>query len=96
MSNSVVLAAIAGGVMIVGACQTQRSLPAVTILPKPAAVPDSPPATRAEPVTETIHGTTLTDNYRWLEGNNADPEHMGKVDDDVAAWTDAQNAYTRA
>ena len=32
-----------------------------------------------------LHGHTITDNYRWLESS----------DDRVAAWTDAQNAYTR-
>ncbi|MBI1189771.1 MAG: prolyl oligopeptidase family serine peptidase [Tepidisphaera sp.] len=96
MHNSVVLAAISGTILILGACQSQRNLPPVSILPKPAAVPDSPPETKIDPVTETIHGVTLTDNYRWLEGDNADPDHMGKVDDEVAKWTDAQNAYTRA
>jgi prolyl oligopeptidase len=37
----------------------------------------------------------ITDEYRWLEGDNADPADMGKVTPDVEAWTDAQNAYTR-
>ena len=55
-----------------------------------------PPATRVEPVTETLHGVELTDEYRWLEGDNADPEHMGEVTPEVAAWTDAQDAYTRS
>lgn len=44
-----------------------------------------PPATRAQPVTETAHGETLVDPYRWLEDGDAPA---------VAAWTDAQNAYT--
>ena len=26
-----------------------------------------PPATRKVPVTETLHGVTITDPYRWLE-----------------------------
>jgi prolyl oligopeptidase len=54
-----------------------------------------PPATRVEPITETFHGIPLTDNYRWLEGDNASTEDQGKVTPEVAAWTDAQNAYTR-
>ena len=54
-----------------------------------------PPATRIAPVTDTLHGQALTDNYRWLEGDNADPAQMGKVTAEVAAWTDTQNAYTR-
>jgi prolyl oligopeptidase len=55
-----------------------------------------PPATRQEPVREALHGRELVDPYRWLEGDNSNPEQMGKVTPEVAAWTDAQNAYTRA
>jgi prolyl oligopeptidase len=55
-----------------------------------------PPATRAEPVTDTLHGVTITDPYRWLEGRPADPSQPAPAPPDVAAWTDAQNAYTRA
>ncbi|HEX8524447.1 MAG TPA: prolyl oligopeptidase family serine peptidase [Tepidisphaeraceae bacterium] len=50
-----------------------------------------PPSTPAKPVTENIHGTSITDPYRWLEGDAG-----GKVTDEVAKWTDAQNARTRA
>ena len=53
------------------------------------------PATRVEPVTDTVHGVAIVDDYRWLEGNNTNPEVQGEVTPDVAAWTDAQNAYTR-
>ncbi len=55
----------------------------------------APPATDARPVTDTVHGVELTDPYRWLEGDNANPDQMGKIDDEVIAWTDDQNAYTR-
>jgi prolyl oligopeptidase len=41
------------------------------------------PETPARPVVDVLHGTTLTDRYRWLE-NGKDPE--------VAAWTRAQHA----
>ena len=51
-----------------------------------------PPATQTEPVTETLHGVEIVDNYRWLEGDNSNPADQGKVTPDVAAWTDAQNA----
>ncbi len=61
-----------------------------------AAAQSRPPATRIDPVTETLHGVALTDPYRWLEGDNSNPERMGQVTPEVAAWTDAQNAYTRA
>src|SRR4051812_11763691 len=55
-----------------------------------------PPATRRAPVTDTIHGVNVIDNYRWLEGDNGDPNDRGKMTPEVAAWTDAQNAYTRS
>jgi prolyl oligopeptidase len=56
----------------------------------------TPPDTPAQPVTDTLHGVTFTDPYRWLEGDNTDPARMGRMNDRVAAWTDAQNAHTRA
>ena len=52
--------------------------------------------TRIEPVRETLHGVEVVDNYRWLEGDNSNPERMGQVTPEVAAWTDLQNAYTRS
>jgi prolyl oligopeptidase len=60
-----------------------------------AAAPQ-PPATPQRPVTETLHGQQITDPYRWLEGDTSDPRAMGRMTDEVAAWTDAQNAYTRS
>lgn len=56
----------------------------------------SPPPTRVDPVTETIHGFTFTDNYRWLEGDNSNPDQMGKPTAETKEWTDAQNNYTRS
>jgi prolyl oligopeptidase len=44
------------------------------------------PRTRIDDVTETIHGVTIRDPYRWLEDQQS-PE--------TRAWIDAQNAYTR-
>src|SRR5215813_4301892 len=57
-----------------------------------AAAPPTPeppfiPATARRPVTDTYFGTTVTDDYRWLE-NGADPE--------VIAWSEAQNARARS
>ncbi len=46
---------------------------------------DAPP-TKKEPVQDTYHGVTVTDDYRWLEDWN-DPQ--------VKAWSEAQNAYAR-
>src|ERR1700685_601198 len=44
-----------------------------------------PPPTDPKPVTETIHGTTLTDPYRWLEDQKS-PE--------TRAWIGEQMKYT--
>jgi prolyl oligopeptidase len=44
-----------------------------------------PPATAKHPVTETLGGETIPDDYRWLEQQH-DPA--------VRAWIDQQNAYT--
>lgn len=44
----------------------------------------APPATPAIPVTDTLHGVILTDNYRWLEE---------KTDPKVIGWTKAQHDY---
>src|SRR5262245_48300921 len=44
-----------------------------------------PPATEAKPVTETLHGVTITDPYRWLEDQQSP---------DTRAWIDRENTYT--
>ncbi len=46
----------------------------------------TPPEARVAPVVETMHGVEIVDPYRWLEDGD---------DDEVRAWTAAQNAYTR-
>jgi prolyl oligopeptidase len=54
----------------------------------PPAIPGDPmPVTPKRPVVDTYHGVAVTDDYRWLE-NAQDPE--------VRAWSDGQNARTRA
>ncbi|MGZ0746924.1 prolyl oligopeptidase family serine peptidase [Haloparvum sp. AD34] len=45
-----------------------------------------PPETPRRPVTEELHGMEVTDPYRWLEAD----------DEEVAAWTDAQNEHTES
>jgi hypothetical protein len=58
---------------------------------------ERPPATRVGPVTETLHGVAVTDDYRWLEGaSNPDGSNPGQMSPEVAAWTDAQRRYTRS
>jgi prolyl oligopeptidase len=49
-----------------------------------ALLPD-PPETAKQPVTQTLHGDTITDDYRWLEQQR---------DAATRAWIDQQNAYT--
>ncbi len=61
---------------------------------EPASMPKAPQS-RVEMFRETVHGVEIVDPYRWLEGDNGDPERMGQVTPEVAAWTDAENAYTR-
>lgn len=48
-----------------------------------------PPVTRCEPVSDSIHGTTIVDEYRWLE-------MLEKDSPEVQAWTTAQNDRTKA
>jgi len=66
----------------------------VSLLASPDLI-GAPPPTEREPVVEEIHGVEVVDPYRWLEGDNSDPEHMGAMTPRVAEWTEAQNAYTR-
>jgi prolyl oligopeptidase len=58
-----------------------------------------PPPTEKRPVEDPaagVGGKPFVDDYRWLEGDNSNPERMGQVTPEVSAWTDAQNAYTRS
>ncbi len=59
-------------------------------LPAVAAPPAAPPPTEVRPVTDVLHGESIVDPYRWLEG-----DAKGAVTPEVTAWTDAQLAYTR-
>ncbi|MGH7723874.1 MAG: prolyl oligopeptidase family serine peptidase [Candidatus Eiseniibacteriota bacterium] len=45
------------------------------------------PSTEIHVVADTLHGTVLTDPYRWLES---------ATDPAVQSWTDRQNAFTRS
>src|SRR5579862_3268737 len=49
-----------------------------------AQVKFTPPATKAMPVIDTMHGVMITDDYRWLED---------KTDTKVVEWTKAQHDY---
>lgn len=75
----------------------KRLLCLVTLLvslPLAQAGDDAPP-TPAKPQTYELHGQKFTDDYMWLEGDNADPANMGKITPEVAAWDQSQDEYTR-
>src|SRR6185437_16439798 len=48
---------------------------------------EAPPLTAIEPVTEILHGVSITDPYRWLEEQDS-PR--------TRAWLDQQTRYARA
>lgn len=64
--------------LLTAACAHQPSV-------APGANKTAPPQTAAKAVTEVIHGTTISDPYRWLEDQQS-PE--------TREWIDRQNAYT--
>lgn len=51
-----------------------------------AAAPVKPPAAKVEPVTDTLFGQKVVDNYRYMEA----------LGPDTVAWMKAQGAYTRS
>jgi prolyl oligopeptidase len=53
----------------------------------PGAAPPRPGATPQKPVVDVVHGTTITDPYRWLEEMGAPA---------VRAWAREQAAFSRA
>ncbi len=55
--------------------------------PPPEAAPQGPPVAAVRPVETSYFDETVADPYQWLEKSD-DPE--------VKAWSDAQNAWTRA
>jgi prolyl oligopeptidase len=61
-------------------------VPSVFVILASLAAAAKPPATPKQPVTETYHGVSVVDDYRWLENWN---------DEKVREWSDAQNAYAR-
>jgi prolyl oligopeptidase len=61
-------------------CVFATARPAVAAL-------DPVPETPKVPTVETIHGVTISDDYRWLEKPPTDP--------DVHRWTERQNVRTR-
>jgi prolyl oligopeptidase len=68
------------GILGAGAASTLRDPLA------PVGAPSPPPAAPVKPVTETLWGKRVTDNYRYME----------TLDPSTIAWMKAQGAYTRA
>lgn len=52
-----------------------------------SAIPATPPIARKAPVTTTLHGTTLVDDYAWMRD---------KTSPELLAHLEAENAYTAA
>jgi prolyl oligopeptidase len=52
-----------------------------------ASVPTAPPKAAVKPLEETLHGTKIIDNYRWLEDGKT-PE--------TQKWVEEEMSYTRA
>lgn len=74
---------------MIAIARTRRALAGTALVAaaacgSPTLTPPSPPATRVEVVTDTLHGETFEDPYRWLERQDA-PE--------TRAWIAAQTAY---
>ena len=67
-----------------GLCLAVCASPAHSALAETAA---TPPQTEKIPVTDSYHGVSVVDEYRWLE-DGRDPK--------VKAWVAAQNAYSQA
>ncbi len=63
------------------------ALPAMVTAPLAIAADASAPPTAVKPVSDSYHGVTVADPYRWLE-DAGDPA--------VKDWSDAQNKHARA
>ena len=61
--------------------------PLIVLLAPWCAAQSTPPPAKVDPVTETLHGVTITDPYRWLEDQNSPA---------TREWLAAQDKYARA
>jgi prolyl oligopeptidase len=73
--------------LLISAVTTASAALPMAQTPTPEHGTYSPPPTRQEPVTDTYHGTSVTEQYRWLEDGNSEA---------VRRWNAAQNAYSRS
>jgi prolyl oligopeptidase len=65
----------------------RRTIAVAILAPMLYAADFTPPPTRAEPVTEVLHGVPITDPYRWLENQEAPA---------TREWLAAQDRFTGA
>jgi prolyl oligopeptidase len=72
--------------LAVSACAGTPGSTESAVAPAPKAPTGGPPPARVAPVTETLWGRQVTDNYRWME-TRGDPE--------FERWMRAQAAYAR-
>lgn len=83
-----VLSAVLAAAVLACTSPQQSDVPRAPLpVVAPATTIPAPPPTEARPVTEVLHGVTITDPYQWLEDQNS-PE--------TRAWIAKQNAYTDA
>lgn len=87
MDRAPVLLFVLAALCLAGCPTAPRPVPA----PAPSAsttpeVASLHPATEKRPVTDTYHGVSVSDDYRWLEDG---------ASDEVKAWTQKQNAHAR-
>jgi prolyl oligopeptidase len=78
------LSAVCAAALTVAAAPPPEATPADPLAAVGA--PTQPPPPPVNPVTETIFGRQVTDNYRYME----------KMDPDTLAWMKSQGAYTRS
>jgi len=71
-----------GAALLAGAAVWPAAVPADT----PTVPPTKPPAALVKPVTETLWGRQVTDNYRYMEA----------LDPSTIAWMQAHGRYTRS
>ena len=62
----------------------------------PAFQTANPPSPEKQPVFDTHHGITRTDDYAWLRADNwqAVMQDPGVLAPDIRAYLEAENAYT--
>jgi prolyl oligopeptidase len=78
---------IGAGLQEKGIAMKRIALIATLVILSLSVLAAEPPVTQKATVTDTYHGVTVSEDYRWLENWN-DPK--------VRQWSDAQNAYARS